>query len=224
MRRAEVKPDLMAGAWPSKPRIHHSHWRTGCPRKGLGLSLWWVGSLQQRVIRSPSQQLGLILQTLRGLWVWQQSVHSSRSLGQGQTDVLAPLPPKNPQTLTSVNSSCGSPVSFPFFLSPPPASHSGLSRAPSPHPEPLRKSSRGCGECGRVEGTGETESNQVEKFIQVNGREYGQGTVSDLDPRPPISAACLLCGLGKFSFPSDLQLLHLHSGGLGTGEHQRRCG
>lgn len=81
------QPDLMAGAWPSKPHTHHSHWRTGCPRKGLGLSLWWVGSLQQRIIRSPSQPLGLILQTLRELWVWQQSVHSSRSLGQGPTQL-----------------------------------------------------------------------------------------------------------------------------------------
>lgn len=77
------QPDLTAGAWPSKSPTHHSHWRTGCPRKVLGLSLWWVGSPLQRVICSPSQQLELILQTLRGLWVWQQSVHSSRSLGQG---------------------------------------------------------------------------------------------------------------------------------------------
>lgn len=64
----------------------------------------------------------------------------------------------------------------------------------------------------------EAESKEVEKLIQVNSRNYGQGTMG-LRSGPPSSAACLLCGLGTFSVPSELQLPHLHS-----GEHQRRCG
>lgn len=44
-----------------------------------------VGWLQNKVIWSPSQQLGVILKILRRLWTGQQRVRSSGSLSQGQT-------------------------------------------------------------------------------------------------------------------------------------------
>lgn len=73
--------------------------------------------------------------------------------------------------------------------------------------------------CGRGGGGGEgaAGNKEVEKFLQVNLRQRaGRGTVG-LHPRPPSSAACLLCGLGRFSFPSDLPCPHLHRGGSKVG-------
>lgn len=70
---------------------------------------------------------------------------------------------------------------------------------------------------------GEAQSKEVDVFMHVKGREPSQGTVG-LDSMPPSSAANLLRGLRKFPFLSDFQFPHLHSGGLGRGEHQRRRG
>lgn len=122
--------------------------------------------------------------------------------------VLAPLWPQEPQLLTSVSPSCGPPVPFPFF----------------PLPEWQRKTSRGWGKCERVGEEQEAESKKVEKLIQVNSRNYGQGTMC-LHSGSPSSATCLLCGLGKFSFPSNFSSLTCTVGSIrgdvGENEHGR---
>lgn len=69
---------------------HLSLTNTGCPRKRPALGgprVGWLSPPLKRIIPSPShhQQLGIILQILRRLWVGQQSVHCSGSLGQSQT-------------------------------------------------------------------------------------------------------------------------------------------
>lgn len=55
----------------------------------------------------------------------------------------------------------------------------------------------------------EAESKRVKNFVPVNRRIDGG------EERSPVLCCCLLCGLRKLSFPSDLQLPHVLCWGSG---------
>lgn len=62
----------------------------------------------------------------------------------------------------------------------------------------------------------EDESKRVKNFVPVNRRiDGGEERSPVLWPPGPQLCCCLLCGLRKLSFPSDLQLPHVLCWGSG---------